>query len=261
MYRLTVKSYGSALQHSIINTEMPQRVATSTQTSTGTTWASLLHPLQCELGPWHRTRQAGTHSNTQVPSRPTLPYKYAPYSVTKLLSPNQLPAKLGLLMSRRSAEACPPTPSLYPTPFGMGTPHAELTLSLTDAFNALADEAQGLNDRRIVLEHKLRFAHEQVSPQHSFLQFSVQYALLPVRVLLPLPSGPCLGAFSFFVDGSATFPLLCCFPAWNNSKAEAGDGAEHRHCHQTRSSIIRSRGHQHCINIPEQWQFEMMNNL
>ena len=44
----------------------------------------------------------------------------------------------------------------------MGT-YVELTQSLADAFNTLADEAQGLNDRRIVLEHKLRFAHEQVS--------------------------------------------------------------------------------------------------
>lgn len=44
----------------------------------------------------------------------------------------------------------------------MGT-YLELTQNLADAFNTLADEAQGLNDRRIVLEHKLRFAHEQVS--------------------------------------------------------------------------------------------------
>lgn len=41
--------------------------------------------------------------------------------------------------------------------------YLDLTHSLADAFTALADEAQGLNDRRIVLEHKLRFAHEQVS--------------------------------------------------------------------------------------------------
>ncbi|KAG9256974.1 uncharacterized protein F5Z01DRAFT_443048 [Emericellopsis atlantica] len=44
----------------------------------------------------------------------------------------------------------------------MGASHLELTQSLADAFNELADEAQGLNDRRIVLEHKLRFAHEQL---------------------------------------------------------------------------------------------------
>lgn len=46
---------------------------------------------------------------------------------------------------------------------GMGMSHLDLTHSLADAFNALADEAQSLNDRRVVLEHKLRFAHEQVS--------------------------------------------------------------------------------------------------
>ncbi|CAH0026698.1 unnamed protein product [Clonostachys rhizophaga] len=44
----------------------------------------------------------------------------------------------------------------------MGMSHLELSHNLADAFNALADEAQGLNDRRIVLEHKLRFAHEQL---------------------------------------------------------------------------------------------------
>lgn len=68
-------------------------------------------------------------------------------------------------MSRSSPKACrphTPSPSFYPTAFGMGTSYVELTHSLTDAFNTLADEAQGLNDRRIVLEHKLRFAHEQV---------------------------------------------------------------------------------------------------
>ncbi|KHN96295.1 uncharacterized protein MAM_05881 [Metarhizium album ARSEF 1941] len=36
-----------------------------------------------------------------------------------------------------------------------------LTHSLADAFNALADEVQILADRKTVLEHKLRFAHEQ----------------------------------------------------------------------------------------------------
>ncbi|KAF4123553.1 hypothetical protein GMORB2_6254 [Geosmithia morbida] len=39
--------------------------------------------------------------------------------------------------------------------------YLELSHNLADAFNALADEAQALNDRRVVLEHKLRFAHEQ----------------------------------------------------------------------------------------------------
>lgn len=36
------------------------------------------------------------------------------------------------------------------------------TQTLVDSFNTLADEVQGLTDRNIILEHKLRFAHEQV---------------------------------------------------------------------------------------------------
>ena len=37
-----------------------------------------------------------------------------------------------------------------------------LTHTLIDAFSALADEVQSLFDRNTILEHKLRFAHEQV---------------------------------------------------------------------------------------------------
>lgn len=40
--------------------------------------------------------------------------------------------------------------------------YLQLAHSLADAFNALADEVQTLTDRKTVLEHKLRFAHEQV---------------------------------------------------------------------------------------------------
>ncbi|KAL7798071.1 hypothetical protein V8C37DRAFT_368569 [Trichoderma ceciliae] len=36
-----------------------------------------------------------------------------------------------------------------------------LTQTVADAFNALADEVQVLTDRKTILEHKLRFAHEQ----------------------------------------------------------------------------------------------------
>ncbi|KAI1864257.1 hypothetical protein JX265_008628 [Neoarthrinium moseri] len=36
-----------------------------------------------------------------------------------------------------------------------------LTQTLVESFNALADEVQHLNDRQVVLEHKLRYAHEQ----------------------------------------------------------------------------------------------------
>jgi hypothetical protein len=42
---------------------------------------------------------------------------------------------------------------------GMGA--QELTQTLVDSFNALADEVQNLSDRQTILEHKLRFAHEQ----------------------------------------------------------------------------------------------------
>ena len=38
----------------------------------------------------------------------------------------------------------------------------ELTKTLADNFNILADEVQLLSDRKTILEHKLRFAHEQV---------------------------------------------------------------------------------------------------
>jgi hypothetical protein len=41
--------------------------------------------------------------------------------------------------------------------------HEDLIKTLTDNFNILADEVQLLSDRKIILEHKLRFAHEQVS--------------------------------------------------------------------------------------------------
>lgn len=40
--------------------------------------------------------------------------------------------------------------------------YVELSQTLAESFNALADEVQTLADRKTVLEHKLRFAHEQV---------------------------------------------------------------------------------------------------
>lgn len=45
----------------------------------------------------------------------------------------------------------------------------QLTRSLTENFNLLADDVQLLSDRKTVLEHKLRFAHEQVSSNLHFL--------------------------------------------------------------------------------------------
>ncbi|KAI1356543.1 hypothetical protein F5Y01DRAFT_267693 [Xylaria sp. FL0043] len=42
---------------------------------------------------------------------------------------------------------------------GMNTQY--LTQTLVESFNALADEVQNLSDRQTILEHKLRYAHEQ----------------------------------------------------------------------------------------------------
>ncbi|KAG7125805.1 hypothetical protein HYQ44_000845 [Verticillium longisporum] len=39
--------------------------------------------------------------------------------------------------------------------------YINLTQTLVDSFHALADEVQALTDRKTILEHKLRFAHEQ----------------------------------------------------------------------------------------------------
>lgn len=40
--------------------------------------------------------------------------------------------------------------------------YVQLSQTLAESFNALADEVQTLADLKTVLEHKLRFAHEQV---------------------------------------------------------------------------------------------------
>jgi hypothetical protein len=50
--------------------------------------------------------------------------------------------------------------------------YEDLTKSLTDNFNILADEVQLLSDRKTILEHKLRFAHEQVSTDRISLRVS-----------------------------------------------------------------------------------------
>jgi len=46
--------------------------------------------------------------------------------------------------------------------------YEELTRILADNFNILANEVQLLSDRKTILEHKLRFAHEQVSTRSAF---------------------------------------------------------------------------------------------
>lgn len=64
----------------------------------------------------------------------------------------------------------------------------ELTKTLTDNFNILADEVQLLSDRKTILEHKLRFAHEQVR-QHkiSFIcrwtPYMMNYIALDLELL------------------------------------------------------------------------------
>lgn len=50
-----------------------------------------------------------------------------------------------------------------------------LTQTLVDSFNALASEVQSLTDRKTVLEHKLRFAHEQVRTSDVFLLSSFAF--------------------------------------------------------------------------------------
>lgn len=85
----------------------------------------------------------------------------------------------------------------------MGMSYFELTQSLADAFNALADEAQSLNDRRVVLEHKLRFAHEQVRPCIN--------ALSPRVLAYPSPSYTAVTAYAplprwFFPGTPAVIP-------------------------------------------------------
>jgi len=41
--------------------------------------------------------------------------------------------------------------------------HEELIKTLTENFSILADEVQLLSDRKTILEHKLKYAHESVS--------------------------------------------------------------------------------------------------
>lgn len=54
----------------------------------------------------------------------------------------------------------------------------QLVQKLVESFNAVAAELQTLTDRKTILEHKLRYAHEQVSHDCDGVSFS----LLPVRL-------------------------------------------------------------------------------
>ena len=61
----------------------------------------------------------------------------------------------------RGMEIPPASPTRLLDP-STGMNYVHLTDTLVDSFNALANEVQSLADRKTVLEHKLRFAHEQV---------------------------------------------------------------------------------------------------
>lgn len=50
----------------------------------------------------------------------------------------------------------------------------DLAQTLAESFSALADEVQSLIDRKTILEHKLRFAHEQVC-RHRFDGASLRF--------------------------------------------------------------------------------------
>lgn len=53
--------------------------------------------------------------------------------------------------------------------------HHQLSQALVDSFTALADEVQSLTDSKTVLEHKLRFAHEQVSINRTPFSASIRF--------------------------------------------------------------------------------------
>lgn len=59
---------------------------------------------------------------------------------------------------------------------GMNIQH--LTQTLVESFNALADEVQNLSDRQTILEHKLRYAHEQVRFVYLLRRLLPTYLLL-----------------------------------------------------------------------------------
>lgn len=60
--------------------------------------------------------------------------------------------------------------------------YEELAKALTENFNILADEVQILSDRKTILEHKLRFAHEQVSSAVSYFS-SCQSPAFPFHMM------------------------------------------------------------------------------
>ena len=61
------------------------------------------------------------------------------------------------------------TTSHFDHPEGMN--YLQLTQTLSGSFDALADEVQLLIDRKTILEHKLRYAHEQVRENSFYVYF------------------------------------------------------------------------------------------
>lgn len=57
----------------------------------------------------------------------------------------------------------------------------QLIQELVKSFNALADEVQNLTDRKTILEHKLRYAHEQVCYRCRYS--TLLYSLMDLRTL------------------------------------------------------------------------------
>lgn len=64
----------------------------------------------------------------------------------------------------------------------------QLMKTLTENFNVLADEVQLLSDRKTVLEHKLRFAHEQVCTTHYLFYIPPQRRYVMNTLALDLES-------------------------------------------------------------------------
>ena len=71
--------------------------------------------------------------------------------------------------------------------------YLEATQTLAESFNALAEQVQSLIDRKTILEHKLRYAHEQVFIPDFLVLSPVQLSLSMTKqiisdslVLLPL---------------------------------------------------------------------------
>lgn len=70
------------------------------------------------------------------------------------------PSALFLLFVRQGQESF--TSEGFPRHRSCDMSNAHLVETLTESFIALSDEVQSLIDRKTILEHKLRYAHEQV---------------------------------------------------------------------------------------------------